>query len=148
MQPNIEISIVPIILVVITNTILGMLWYSPLMFGKQWAKELNMDLSQKVPATVMIRGIVLSALGSILMTFVMQHDVQVWQPSSWNLTGDKPMYVYGFFAGLFCWLGFQVSLLLNALAWEGISFKFFAINASHQFVSLQIAGMIVAYTTK
>ncbi len=144
MLPKIELNWLAIGLVVVSNFVIGMIWYGPL-FVKPWAKELGLDMSKKPETKVMVRAFALMIVGSLLTAFVLAHDVQVWQPERWNAGANQPPYVYGFFAGFFVWVGFQVPLLFNSMGWEGKSFKLFAINAGHQFVALQAAAMILAY---
>lgn len=142
MDPNIKLNAPAILAGAAASFVLGGLWYGPI-FGKAWKRAQGIPEDAK-PAG-MGKALALNAFGILLMSFVMAHDVAVWRPSSWGLSPDKPAYVYGFFAGFFLWLGFIVPMLLNSVAFEGKNWKVFGINASYQFVSLQLIGMILAY---
>jgi hypothetical protein len=91
------------------------------------------------------RGSLLNLVGTLLMAYVLAHDVSVWRPSTWNVGSDRASWTYGFYAGLFVWLGFVVPVLLNGIAFERKSFKVFAIGAGYQFLSLQAMAMILAF---
>ncbi len=145
MQPVIHLNYLAIAAAVVANFFFGWAWYSPLLFAKAWAKEMGMNMDQKPDSKVMMRGMLLMIIGTFLMVFVLAHSVQVWRPSVWNAGTDQSNAVYGFMSGFFTWIGFFVPQLLGAVAWENRSWKLFGINAAYQFLSLQIAGMILAF---
>ena len=144
MQPAIHLNFLAIAAAVVACFIFGWLWYGPL-FGKPWAKEMGMNMDQKPAPKMMMRGMILMIIGTILMVFVLKHSQDVWRASSWGLSPDLANAQYGFMSGFFTWIGFFVPQLLGAVAWENRSWKLFGINAVYQFLSLQIAGMILAF---
>ena len=144
MHPLIHLNWLAIIVAVIASFLLGGLWYGPL-FGKAWRKEMGVPEGVKPSGAEMTKPIVLNIIGTFLTAFVLAHEVQVWRPSSWNAGTDVSPAVYGFFGGFFPWLGFQVPVLLNAVAFERKSWKLFFINAAYLFISLQLIGMILSY---
>jgi hypothetical protein len=144
MHPLIHLNWLAIIVAVIASFLLGSLWYGPL-FGKAWRKEMGVPEGVQPSGAEMTKPIVLNVIGTFLTAFVLAHEVQVWRPSSWNAGTDVSAAVYGFFGGFFPWLGFQVPVLLNAVAFERKSWKLFFINAAYLFISLQLIGMILSY---
>jgi hypothetical protein len=142
MDPSIHPNFLAILVSAAASWVLGGLWYAPL-FGKAWKQAMGIPADAKPSG--MGKALALNAFGILLMAFVMSHSVAVWRASAWGLGPDKAPYVYGFFGGFFNWLGFIVPMLLNTVAFEGRSWKVFAINAAYQFVSLQIIGMILAF---
>lgn len=144
MQPDIHLNPLAIPAAAVAAWILGALWYGPL-FGKAWASGMGYPPGFKPTPAEMGKGIALQFVGLLLMAFVMAHDVQVWRPSVWKAGPDQSPAVYGFFAGLFLWLGFVVPMLLNSVAFERKTWKVFGINAGYQFASLQCLGMILSF---
>lgn len=144
MPPHIQINPLAILASVVASFVIGGLWYGPL-FGKSWAKAMGFADGWKPSSSDMAKAMGLNILGTLLMAFVLAHDVAVWRPTSWNAGADAAPAVYGFFAGFFLWLGFIVPILLNGVAFERRPWKFFAIGAGFQFVSLQAMGMILSF---
>lgn len=144
MHPQIHLNPMGIILAVVASFLFGWLWYGPL-FGKQWAKLMNMKMDCKPDAKAMCRSMGLTLLGIFLTTYVLAHSSEVWRPSTWGVGTDEPFYLYGFLSGFFTWIGYYVPLLLGGICWEGKSWSLFGLNASYHFINLQVIGMILAY---
>jgi hypothetical protein len=144
MQPAIEINFTGIAAAVIASFLFGWLWFGPL-FGRTWARLMGMRMDAKPGPGVMVRGMLLAVVGAFLTAYVLFFSTNVWRESVWGVGTDAPAYVYGFFSGFFTWLGFYVPMLLSAVAWEGRSWKLFALNATYHFLNLQLIAMLVAY---
>ncbi len=143
MLPVIPLNYLAMGVGVVANVIIGFLWFGPL-FGKPWAKEMGLDMSQKPDNKQMFKSLGLMIIGTFLTAFVLSHSLFVWKPSSWNLPGDGPAWMYGAYAAFYTWLGFYVPLLFGSIAWEGKSWKLFFINAGYNLVSLFAIGFILA----
>ena len=143
MQPEIHLNWLAIAASVIGSFALGGLWYGPL-FGKAWQRAIGFADVKPAGAEI-AKGSALNVFGTLLMAFVLAHEVSVWRPSAWNAGADAAASVYGFFAGFFIWLGFVVPVLLNGVAFERKSWKVFGINAVYQFLSLQLMAMILSF---
>jgi len=144
MQPPIHLNWLAVLTSVVASFAIGSLWYGPL-FGKIWARAMGFAEGMKPSGADIARGSILNLIGTFLMAYVLAHDVSVWRPSTWHAGADAAAYRYGFFAGLFVWLGFIVPVLLNAVAFEKKSWKVFGIGAGFQFLSLQAMGMILSF---
>ena len=144
MQPNIHVNWLAIPTSVVASFAIGSLWYGPL-FGKIWARAMGFDEAARPSGVDIARGSLLNLVGTLLMAYVLAHVVSVWRPSTWNAGSDRAAWTYGFYAGLFVWLGFVVPVLLNGVAFEKRKWKVFGIGASYQFLSLQAMGMILAF---
>jgi hypothetical protein len=138
-EPTIPINMTAVLLAVVANFILGWVWFGPL-FGKAWGKEMKMDMNQKPPSSVMIRGMVMMVIGSFLMAYVFAHDIYVWKQF---MPGDTPPMTHAWMGAFFTWLGFFVPQHLSKVAWEGNSWKLFFINATYSLVSLFVVALIL-----
>ncbi len=137
---EIQINMLGVGIAVITNFILGWLWYGPL-FGKAWAVEMGMDLNKKPEASAMIKGMVLMVIGNFLMAYVLAHDLFAWS----NVSGMEDMSGMSAIlsASFFTWLGYYVPTHLGATAWENKSWKLTGINLVYHFATLFIAAYAI-----
>jgi hypothetical protein len=135
-----EINIVAVLVAVVATFFLGFLWYTPL-FGKVWAKEMGFDANVKPTGGQMTRGLILGLVGNIFLAYVFAHNIMAWT----FVPEAEAMTVAGkvFSAVFFTWLGFYLPVDLNTVAWEGKSWKLFAINTSYHFVMLLVAALIL-----
>jgi hypothetical protein len=135
-----EIKIAPVVVAVIANFILGFLWYTPL-FGKAWAREMKFDMSVKPTGGQMARGLIMGLIGNILLAYVFAHNIAAWSyvPGANEMTAAQSVMS----AVIFTWLGFFLPVDLNTVAWEGRSWRLFAINTSYHFMTLLVAALIL-----
>jgi len=144
MQPQISINFAAVAVCVVSNFIIGFLWYGPL-FGKKWAKEMGFSEDMKPETKVMIKSMLLMVIGAFFMSYVMAHSVQIWRPSVWGVGTDAVPWTYGFYAAFFSWIGYIVPVLFSSVSWEGKSWSLFSINAAYHLIALQVMGMILSY---
>jgi len=143
-HPEIHIHYLAVVVAALAAFFFGWIWHGPL-FGKTWAALMKFPPDFRPTRQMMVRSMVLYLAGSLLTAYVLAHSVEVWRPSVWKVGTDQGAGTYGFFAGLFTWIGFYVPMLLGGVAWEGRPWKLFGLNAAFHFVSLQIVGAILAF---
>lgn len=144
-MPNIVMNWPAIIVSVIVAFVIGGFWYSPFAFAKPWAKGMGMSMDRKPKKSEMNRAFALQAIGLLLTTYVLTHTLQVWRPSTWGVGQDQADWIYGFFNGLFIWIGFYVPMQLGKVSWEMRPWKVVFINMGHDFVVLQVISQILAH---
>ena len=141
---NIHVNYVAVLVSVVASFAIGSLWYGPL-FGRAWSKAMNFPEDWKPSGGDMVKGFLLSILGTAMTAVLLAHEVAVWRPSTWNAPGADAMpLVHGFSAGLMTWMGYFVPVLLNSVAFERRSWKVFGLSAGYYFFSLQAIGLILA----
>ncbi|MEW6055028.1 MAG: DUF1761 domain-containing protein [Bdellovibrionota bacterium] len=144
-QPNLIFNWPAIGVAIVTAFIFGGLWYGPIL-GKKWAKLMGMSMEDCKPDPKGMRKMLaIQLFGTFLTTYVLAHSVQVWRPSVWGVGADGSDAMYGFFCGLFTWLGFYIPLQLGKVAWEQRPWTLFLINTGHDFINLQILSQILAH---
>jgi len=116
---------------VLARFIIGMLWYSPVMFGKTWMDALKLD-SMKGG---MGKGIAVSIIGAAIMAIILNLFM-----SSMSVTG----FVQGAIIGVWAWLGFIAVTFLEMTVYENRSMKVFIIGAGYNLISLIVMGGILA----
>jgi hypothetical protein len=138
---EITVNYMAIGLAVVANFILGWLWYGPL-FGKAWAREMNMDYNEKPATNEMLRGMLLMVIGNFLMAYVLAHNIIAWShvPGMEDMAGSlNPIIMTAFFT----WVGFYVPTHIGATAWEKKSWKLTGINLAYHFASLFVAALLL-----
>lgn len=144
-MPVIHINMLAVFIAVVANFIFGFLWYTPI-FGKIWAREMRFDMTQKPPASALIKGMVFMVIGNFLMAYVFAHDIAVWNPVTWGQPAlDASPFNLAAKGAFFIWLGYYLPVDLSNVAWEGKSWTVFGINTVYHFLSLMIAGAILAF---
>lgn len=138
----IQINWLAILLAVIANFLLGFLWYTPL-FGKAWAKEMGMDMTQKPDPKIMMKGMAFMVIGNFLLAYVLSHNIAAWGyvPGMEDM-GKFPSLLN---TAIFTCLGFYVPYHLGAIVWENRSWKLFFINVGYALVSLFLVAGIIIY---
>ncbi len=126
-----------VIVAALVSMILGMLWYSPGMFGNVWMRLSK--LSKKDIDAEKSKGMggryFLGFVGAFIMSFVLAHFVDYAEATTFS---------GGLQAGGWIWLGFIATTMLGMVLWEGKSWKLYCINSGYYLVSLLINGGILA----
>lgn len=137
---EISLNYTAILIAVVGNFFLGWIWYGPL-FGKAWAKEMNMDMTTPPDKSAMFKGIFLMVVGNFLTAYVLSHDLFVWKhfPGMDTMTPLTTAWMSAFFI----WLGYYVPTHIGATVWEKKSWKLTFLNLAYHLVSLFIAAALI-----
>ena len=144
MQPEIHFNFWAVIVCVAVAMPLGFLWFGPI-FGTSWAKHMGMQDMEKPGGGAMAKSMLLYAVGSLLIAFVLAHLVEVWRPSTWGIGTDQASWIYGLHGALWTWVGFFLPLQIGCVAWELKRWGLVAINAGFDLVRLALFGQILAF---
>src|SRR5437763_565375 len=131
MQP-VPIHAGPFMIAVLVKIVIGALWYSPVLFLRQWQRLGG--VSDESMRGGMAKGMATWIVGALLMTFVLAHAVYYAGARS-AATGAA--------VGFFNWLGFILVVQLDDWAAAKRPFKLVAINAGSPLVALLIMGAIL-----
>ena len=114
---------------------IGWLWYSPMLFGKQWAAA-NGYTPEKIQA--MQKGAAkaygISFACFLVMAVILAVLLKVAHISAVP-TGAK--------FGVLCWLGFVATMGLTANVYSDKPFKAWLLDAGYQLVSLVVMALII-----
>lgn len=120
------------------NMVLGFLWYSDMMFGKQWMKLMGIhptkeekEKMQKTMGPAM--GIML--VSSLIMAYVLDRFVHMAMANT-LLEGAK--------VGLWAWLGFVATTMLSSVLFGKKPLKLYYIDTGYYLVLMLINGAILA----
>ena len=126
-----KMNYISLVLGLIAMVALGMLWYSKLLFGRQWLALQKFVDAKPAPST---KALALSIIMNLIITaavnwLVIQNNL--------NLLGAVEL-------ALFIWIGFLVPFHAQNIIHGKQPFKLFAIISGYQLVGLLIVSLISA----
>lgn len=125
-------NLIPVIVVTILNMFLGMLWYSPLLFGTLWAKAYKFDVKKLKATSLHYVGAMLVSLITAFMVGTLVEEFQILGALSGAVLG-------------FCiWLGFIVTSHFSGVIWAQKPFRVFFIDVAYYLVSLLMMGSLLS----
>ena len=126
--------LLPSIIGGVAATMLGMLWYSPKVFGTKWMKLVGMSPEDAKKPTAAV--IALGVIAAIVKVAVLAGFINLVNPG--DLSG-------ALLTAGFVWLGFFATSDLSSILWENRSPKLFVINTSYNLVMLLMSATIIFY---
>ena len=129
-----------ILISAIISMVLGSLWYSPILFGKQWIKL--MGISKKDMGKNKNKGMAKSYIVLFISSLVTIYVLSMFT----SLLGAST-FSQGMMIGFWVWLGFFATTMLGSVLWEKKPFSLYTINVSYHLVNLLIIGGILAVWT-
>jgi len=124
-------TIVALVAAVVVNVVLGMLWYSPLLFGKPWMKLRGIDEDNQPEARC---GYVVSMTGAVVLGLALLMFYRLMGIESPGAAAA---------VALMAWIGFVLPAKSLDTAWGGGSWKLFAIDAGWLLVQFVAIGLVM-----
>lgn len=115
---------------------IGALWYSPILFGKEWMRLSRVSDSDMAQAKA--RGMWKPYLVHFIMNLVMFAVLGFFVASSDAITSTD-----GAFLGLIAWIGFIAPMGIYGLLWKREPFKLVLIDSVQILIGLVIGGAIL-----
>lgn len=133
---EVQIPWLGVVLAALSAIVIGMIWYSPSVLGKQWMKitgikEADMK-KQMAPATVTL------VVVSLLTAYVMAHFINythLWSGESWMNSGLQTAF--------WAWLGFGVTTIVAHGIFEPRDKQVMLINAGNRLATYLAMGVIL-----
>ena len=129
------INYLAVVVAALATFFIGALWYSPLLFAKQWVKAHGYS-EEKLKE--MQKSAMPAYLVSLASYFVMAYVLAVFI-ANMNVTGAKEGMCVGFLA----WLGFAATIGLTANMFSEKKIATYYIDAGYQLVYLLVMGAIL-----
>ncbi len=123
-----DINYLAILVVWIVHIVIGLIWFRPELFGKEWSRITGKELK---PAK---KWLIPGLIGHVLMVFAL---VILFKLTDSN-TGFS-----GLFIGLLTWIGFVVPMESGELVWEKIPFRLFLLRTGNQLIAIAVSGFIL-----
>jgi hypothetical protein len=115
----------------VAGTLIGTLWYSPVVFGKVWMKLLGISGPKSVA-----RSYILGLISTIVLGYALAVVVA--------LAGAAGVFS-GALVGVLAWFGFAATVGLAPVLWEGRPFTVYLIDMGYYLIIFAVMGAIVAF---
>jgi len=121
-----------VVIAAVVNMVIGMVWYSKVLFGPAWAKLSEMkEKNMKPKAEAMVYGFINSLVIAYFLSFF-EGNLGVT-----NVTD-------GMLVGFLLWLGFVATTQIACVIWCKKPFKLFAIDTGGKLVAFVVMSGIIA----
>jgi hypothetical protein len=132
----VDVNYITVLVTGIVGFIIGALWYSPVLFGKQWMEfsGISSKKMKEMKKNGMAMQMIIGFIATLLTSFILANFI-VFAGATTALTGLKLAF--------WIWLGFVFPVQLGMVLWEGKSPNLLVINASHQLVMLIVMGTML-----
>jgi hypothetical protein len=124
-----EINYFAVLLAAVLAMAIGAFWYSPLGFGKVWLRLRGQDPARMQGMKMPLQPMLIQFVGALITAYALAIFI--------TATGAADLHG-ALLIGFWAWLGFQATLLVHRVLWEGESWRLFLLNASHQLVLLLV----------
>jgi len=129
-----DISLLVVLIAAILGFGLGAFWYSPKLFGSQWAAALGMSeeelQAEFSPARTYGTRFVTILIAAYILARILVHT-------------EATTLVAGIETGFLVWLGFVATFALDRVLFEKRPFKLYLINSGYYLVSLMLMGALL-----
>ena len=131
-----EVNFLAVLVAAIVAFLLGAVWYSPLLFAKQWM-QIHGYTPEKLKAmqAQTKRAYAVSFASQLVLAAVMALLIAMIHMSS---------VIAGIKLGVLCWLGFAASIGFMANMYSDKPLKAFLLDAGYQLVYFVAMGAILA----
>lgn len=131
-----DINYWAVLLAAVINFFVGWAWYSPMLFQKQWMRELGitMDPNMKPSMANMAQPMLAALVANIITVYVLAHAAVAFNAT--DITGAIQL-------GFWVWLGFYATTALSPVLWENRSLTWYFITAGQLLVTTMIAAVVI-----
>lgn len=130
------VSLLAIIGAGVVSMIIGFLWYSPMLFGKQWMKLMGLT-KEKLEKAKKTMGPMYGV--SFVATFVMAVVLGIVVNFALATSAQEGMRL-----GFLMWLGFVAPVMVSDVIFGDKTWDLLLLNAGYQLVSLMAMGSVLA----
>ena len=136
-----HINIFAILVAAAAAFIIQMVWYTAL-FAKPWMKEMGYDPNMRPDKKGMMKGMLLSIIGSFLFAWVLAFYLAGWK----FIPGANEMGPLGtgINSALSVCIGFFIPVQLSRVVWEKHSWRLFFINSGYHLVATSVVAVILS----
>ena len=124
------VNYIALLVATVVSYAMGMLWYSPILFGKTWMR-LTKVRSMKITLWIFIGGILSAFVLCYVLAFVIQFS-------------GVQTFIDGALIGVLLWLGFVATLSLEKVLHEKTPWELYWINTIYHLIAMFVSGGILA----
>ncbi|NGX58445.1 MAG: hypothetical protein K940chlam3_01352 [Chlamydiae bacterium] len=134
-----NLNYIAIIIAAVARIIIGMVWYSPAVFGNMWLNLAHRDPTDLKNVNMKV---VWGFINSFVVALILAGFIAVTSELSW-LTGGEMSWWYGACVGFWAWLGFAATTMMGGVIWENKHLNLFAIHNGEMVISYSVMGAII-----
>jgi hypothetical protein len=136
----IDVNYVAVLLAAIASMVAGFLWYSPMVLGKPWMKQMGLTAdklkkAQKEMGKLYGVSFVVALLTAFVLSHVMTMSMAYFHYSKLST---------GLISAFWMWLGFVMPVQVTDQIFGAKNWKLLAINTGYQLVALLAMGVVLA----
>lgn len=138
----IDINYLGVLLAAVASMVVGFVWYSPILFAKQWTKlsghtEASLKAAQKEMGIYYGLSFVLALITAFVLSHVMAMSMSYF---------GYPAIQTGLTSAFWMWLGFVMPVQATGEIFGNKRWKLFGINTGYQLVALLVMGLVLGAT--
>ena len=130
------VNYLSILIASVFSFVVGMLWYSPALFGNLWAKLSKVDIKKSKNKSSVGVSMLLGFISTLILASVFQYLIVLLKYSG---------LAAGATLGFWLWLGFLATSLLGGVLWEGKPWGLYILNSVYWLVNLLVIGASLGY---
>ncbi len=133
---TVDVNYLAVLIAGIASMVIGGLWYSPILFGKQWMALMGIT-PEKIAESKgkgMAKLYAMNFVAALLMACVLARFAGLLGVS--NASSALQL-------GFWVWIGFIATVMIGSVLWESKPWKLYFINVSYQLVNLLVTVLIV-----
>jgi len=136
-MPTTNVNILAVVVAAVATFLLGAVWYSPILFAKQWmhAHGYTPEKVEDMKRKGMVRPYAVAGVCYVVMAYVLALLASYTQAASFG---------QGLWLGFLAWLGFAATLGLTANMFSDKPVAVWVIDAGYQLAYLLVMGVIVS----
>lgn len=133
---EVQINILAVFLAAASSMVVGAIWYARSVFGNTWIKLAKPDMG-KYKGREWLPMVVTFAV-SLVTAYVLAHVTYV----------ANQFFVHSFMqdalmTAFWLWLGLTAARMLTHEMFEGRDLRLIALNATHEFITIMVMGIII-----
>jgi len=136
-----HVSLLGVLLAAFSAMVIGTVWYSRALFGKQWQRAAGItdnNMKDKMPVAMVVLVVVSLVTAYVLAQFIVY--AHAYPGNSWMHTG--------FSTALLAWAGLAATALIAHEAFENRDKSLLYINVGNRLVTLVVMGLILGALLK
>jgi hypothetical protein len=127
---NPHVDFLAILIAAVVYLIIGLVWYSPLVFGNVWRKLCGFDKNFKRRKFAFLSSLIASLVAAYVLGFF-ETFLGVTTVSD------------GMFVGFLVWIGFIATTMISRVIWSRSPFQLFLIDGGYRLLGYLVMGGIL-----
>jgi hypothetical protein len=134
---EVQVNLIGVLAAVVAAMVIGSIWYSKAVFGRQWRKL--EDIDEKKAKADMPRGMAGMVVISFLIAYVLAHVTYI----SDYFYGDYSYQSAALTTAFWMWLGFVLPVVAGNSLFNQRPWKATAIHAGNWLVTMLSMGLVI-----